>query len=263
MTMRTVLSRALGEKPKPSPSAHAGLWLDKYLLDFNDPSKKELIHQITEKIFPQKIYADFYSRWIGAVDNFSGDFEDSKSVLKPARVLGRLAINLGAESLIETSIALHRTYGVPYIPGSALKGLAAHYARNHLEGNDWEKGGPADVALFGAPTQAGCVIFFDALLVPNGKSIGLKPDVITVHHADYYRGEESPPADWDSPTPIPFLSIADEFGQPAPEFLVALSGPQKWVTAAFSILDLALKNEGVGAKTTLGYGRMELLNDLG
>lgn len=40
----------------------------------------------------------------------------------------RLVVGLGDESVYETSIRLHRNYGVPYIPGSALKGVTKHYA---------------------------------------------------------------------------------------------------------------------------------------
>jgi CRISPR-associated protein Cmr6 len=40
----------------------------------------------------------------------------------------RVIVGLGAESVLETSIRLHRIYGFPIIPGSALKGLARSYA---------------------------------------------------------------------------------------------------------------------------------------
>ncbi|GAB4440171.1 MAG: hypothetical protein Kow00120_08220 [Anaerolineae bacterium] len=36
----------------------------------------------------------------------------------------RLVVGLGADSVLETSLTLHRVYGYPIIPGSALKGLA-------------------------------------------------------------------------------------------------------------------------------------------
>ncbi|MGH8652505.1 MAG: type III-B CRISPR module RAMP protein Cmr6 [Gammaproteobacteria bacterium] len=42
-------------------------------------------------------------------------------------VKGRLIVGLGGENVLETGISLHHTYGVPIIPGSSLKGLAAHY----------------------------------------------------------------------------------------------------------------------------------------
>ncbi|MCW3135638.1 MAG: type III-B CRISPR module RAMP protein Cmr6 [Canidatus Methanoxibalbensis ujae] len=40
----------------------------------------------------------------------------------------RLAINLGAASVYETSLLFHRNYSIPYIPGSAVKGVTRHWA---------------------------------------------------------------------------------------------------------------------------------------
>jgi len=40
----------------------------------------------------------------------------------------RVIVGLGAESVLEASVRLHRVYGFPIIPSSALKGLARSYA---------------------------------------------------------------------------------------------------------------------------------------
>ena len=40
--------------------------------------------------------------------------------------------------MLETGIRLHHTYGLPIIPGSALKGLASHYCAQ-VWGHDEEK----------------------------------------------------------------------------------------------------------------------------
>jgi len=42
------------------------------------------------------------------------------------------------------------------------------------------------------------------------------------------------------------------------KYLIALHGPDEWVKAAFEILAHALRGEGIGAKTSSGYGRMVL-----
>lgn len=39
----------------------------------------------------------------------------------------RLIVGHGSGSIYETSLALHHTYGIPYIPGSALKGITRSY----------------------------------------------------------------------------------------------------------------------------------------
>jgi CRISPR-associated protein Cmr6 len=186
-----------------------------------------------------------------------------------------MVVGLGAEGVLETAISLHRTYGVPYIPGSALKGLAAAYAHQRLADARWRKAvykdnqlvspiGDAHKVMFGDTTIAGYVTFFDALYVPGsghkdrqGKAKPLWPDVITVHHPEYYQEQKDdqgnllPPADWDSPTPISFVSATGAY-------LIALAGPPAWVEAAYDILALALDEMGVGAKTSSGYGRMTL-----
>lgn len=47
--------------------------------------------------------------------------------LKKMEVDWRLVVGLGSASVYETSLTLHHIYGVPFIPGSALKGAARSY----------------------------------------------------------------------------------------------------------------------------------------
>jgi len=52
------------------------------------------------------------------------------AVLNPPlwmKVNWRLAIGFSAPSVLETGIALHRIYGIPYLPGSAVKGVTRHF----------------------------------------------------------------------------------------------------------------------------------------
>lgn len=236
---------------RPDSSTHAGLWLDKYMGSDATDGKRQLVDEVAQiKVSP--LYERFYDRW-------KRSLEELGAQCREARCPGRVAINLGAEGVLETAIALHHTYGVPYLPGSALKGLAAHYAANRLDKVHWGRGCSAFKILFGDPTSAGYVHFFDALYIPgSAREKGpLWEDVITVHHPKYYQGDNnSPPADWDSPIPIPFLTASGSF-------LIALSGPAQWVQAAFEILGSALRDEGIGAKTSSGYGRMELSDSAG
>jgi len=62
-------------------------------------------------------YTIFFNRWkknITAINNVK-TFE--------MQTASRLAIGLGNETVLENSMTLHHIYGVPYIPGSALKGI--------------------------------------------------------------------------------------------------------------------------------------------
>ena len=256
-------NRPLEIKPKEAPNA--GLWLDKFILQQSSEAtiesrlnrnrritpKARLIEDVTAIPVPS-IYAEFFERWRKLIEVICP--HTGRGI---ACVQGRMAIGLGDETVLETSVKLHRTYGVPYIPGSALKGLAANYARNRI-GGAWAKDKKAYEIVFGTMEDAGYITFHDALYVP-GSADGrpLRPDVITVHHPDYYSaGKEtlSPPADWDDPNPVPFMSATGDY-------LIALStipGCESWLNRVWQILKLALEHEGIGAKTSSGYGRMTL-----
>jgi len=228
------------------PTTNAGLWLDKFIrnqAEEDKDSRRDLVRDVSDIPVPEE-YARWFERWRRALHDYGAQ-------CRVAEVLGRMAVGLGEESVLETSVALHHTYGVPSIPGSALKGLAASFARQHL-GEQWQPGTDAYRIIFGDTDNAGYVIFFDALPLPGSKL--LYPDVITVHHEDYYQKGDAPPADWDNPNPVPFLSASGKY-------LVALAGPDPWVKAAFEILRHALLNLGVGAKTSSGYGRLRLEPD--
>jgi CRISPR-associated protein Cmr6 len=255
---------------RPNKNSHTGLWLDRMLN--KQVSKEEKLPKNTEHPYTTHIqttcsilensdYETFFTnRWLPALPQKN---------LRVAKAIGRLVVGLGSESAWENNITLHRTYGVPYIPGSALKGLAAAYAHKYLQDDQWRKPGTtaeimsekyaaAHKVMFGDTTTEGYITFFDALYVPgsghNGKA--LWPDVITVHHPNYYQKtgtEQTAPADWDDPTPIPFVSATGQY-------LIALAGDSNWVKTTLDILALALADMGVGAKTSSGYGRLILPN---
>lgn len=253
-------------KVKKTATTHPGLWLDKYI---EEQEKRESENYAPKDQDKENIKADFVKEvaTLQAPDIYKKFFEEWEKKLDDygaktceAQVKGRMVVGLGSESVLETSIALHHTYGVPYIPGSALKGLAASYADKRL-GNSWKKDSPAYKAVFGDTNSAGYIIFFDALYIPGSghKEQVLYPDVITVHHQKYYQGENNAtPSDWDSPNPVPFLSATGKY-------LIALAAPDvkednrdKWIEKVFEILKHALKDMGIGAKTSSGYGRIEL-----
>lgn len=266
MTTRRLSRKRLGINAELDSAsvAHLGLWFDKFLFvqpredgdenADNTKNKEERSKHIkTVAVASRELtleisggvttaYGLFFKRWMEELRRHGarGHF---------AYTNGRMIVGLGAESVLETSIALHRTYGAPFIPGSALKGLAAAYARRNLAG--WEMNGAAYRELFGTEDAAGGVTFFDALYKPGSKRQPLNLDVITVHHPDYYASGNVAPADWDDPNPVPFLSAVGAY-------LVAIAGDEAWVNVAFEILKLALEDAGIGAKTSSGYGRLSL-----
>ena len=210
----------------------------------------------------------------------------------------RLIVGLGDESVYETSIRLHRNYGVPFIPGSALKGVAKHFAVYNITDENYKflsnKFGEEDFfrlagsvqklleepddrrvenlkslsfklsnvevsfkelrAIFGTQKREGSVIFFDAFPTPeqlNQVPI-LELDIINPHYQPYYQHGD-PPGDWYFPTPIFFLTVPKgvEF-----QFAIAPRDDvgRELLNKTKMILISALREFGIGAKTSLGYG---------
>jgi CRISPR-associated protein Cmr6 len=252
---------------------HAGLLLQRYLHDAvgdkahtgdkeNKGARKTLLQAAQQAIAKAKpLYAIFYKAW---KESLAGAFTHD------VKFAGRLVLGLGSESPLETGLRLHQTYGVPVLPGSALKGLASHYARQvwgwkHSESS--AERGPFDV-MFGSSEENGCVIFYDAMITPESLVNSLELDVMTVHHQDYYgqkqdsAGKQHAPSDFDSPTPISFLSIRGGTFTLAVQFAAAgaqvLSEEQRqWQELTRKLLLEALANWGIGGKTNAGYGKIE------
>lgn len=174
-------------------------------------------------------------------------------------VAWRLAIGLGNESVVETGTTLHRTYGTPVIPGTALKGLAAHYCDSVWGAVDarYKEGGEFHREMFGVTLDAGHITFHDAWILPACLGAGLVTDTMTPHHGDYYMGKDDqhPPSDFDDPVPVAFLAVTGTF-----HAAVTCDGEgaeaEKWAVRALELLKTALREWGVGGKTNSGYGRM-------
>jgi len=264
--------KALDSLKEPGNATHPGLWLDKYLWspDKDDTkSKPKLVEEVIKAARGEKVknaYQRYFQRHEAALAQHPG-----LTYGAVAKTQGRLSVGLGANAVLETSILLHRAYGVPYIPGSALKGLASSYAAKYLKderlwGRSFDGGktrrGELQKLIFGDTEESGLVIFFDAL--PDPKDFRLDPDAITVHHPDYYQGAKAPPADWDSPTPVPFITARGTFHfylglVPLPE--TEREKGRQLLELTARLLKTALEEEGVGAKTTLGYGRFTFEKD--
>lgn len=184
----------------------------------------------------------------------------------------RFVSGLGMGHVLETGFVWHRTLGVPYLPGSSVKGMIRAWADPKLDKDGNPSGwGEKDQwehvrHLFGDTDElgAGRLIVFDALPVEVPK---LDVDIMNPHYAKYYAGEKDangraiPPADYLSPTPIFFLAVAA--GQPfefalAPRPAAYCAGEETKAAADLAegirLLQAALATIGAGAKTAVGYG---------
>lgn len=234
-------------------SSHTGQLLNFFLQDYKkDEAKKILLNCAKRAPVAAK---EMYQR---AFDLFNKSLPKD-CVNEQVKFIGRGVIGLGIETPMETGLALHHTYGVPYIPGSALKGLASHYCDQVWgEINAYYKlGARYHRVLFGSTDESGYIVLNDGWITPGSLGSCLEFDVMTVHHPKYYRLEDSPPSDYDSPTPITFLSINDKC-----KFQLFLycdipgEEGKEWADLATKLLLEALENWGIGAKINAGYGRM-------
>ena len=159
------------------------------------------------------------------------------------KLAGRMMINQSG-SVLNLGILLHRNFSCPFIPGSALKGVTRHYVKQNFGDNE------DFLRIFGQGEVAGSVAFLNAFPSPesNWKMV---VDVLTKHN-----DSDEPVLDTKNPVPIFFpavekgaiftFSVAPaKTGSRTADADVELA--MKWLKAA-------LKEWGVGAKTSAGYG---------
>lgn len=172
----------------------------------------------------------------------------------------RMVVGLGGESVLETDLTLHHLYGIPYIPGSALKGLTRGYVTGEVfPSKEIEQDNEVVKRVFGSQEHAGAVVFFDAM--PVGASVGFALDIMNSHYPNYYSEKKLPTND-QNPNPVTFLTVTDT------SFVFALAPRRpsneqdlQDVELAKGWLQTALGKYGVGGKTSAGYGFFRMVND--
>ncbi len=237
---------------------HAGLLLQRYLFENatgeggNPKEKQELLKAAINAAThsdTRHLYLLAFHRWKKSLPQ--------QTAAITLRTDGRLIVGLGTENVLEAGLRLHHTFGMPLLPGSALKGLAAHYCDQVWGATDqkFRHGADFHQLLFGTTDESGCIIFHDAWFDPDSETQPLKLDVMTPHHPNWLDGSV-PPTDFDSPIPVSFLSVAGQF-----HVAVSWYGPdhvdsEKWTKLTQALLVEALREWGIGSKTTSGYGRL-------
>jgi CRISPR-associated protein Cmr6 len=185
----------------------------------------------------------------------------------------RMVIGLGGETVLETDLTLHHLYGIPIIPGSALKGLTRAYVAKEYQEYYVTDGQPEEMPhpsksvdedhpelknIFGRQEKAGTVCFFDAM--PLQGQIQFAIDIMNPHYPDYYRSLQSnsikAPTNDQQPNPITFLTVSSTTFTFAltprhPKYADDVNKAKKW-------LQEALQKYGVGGKTSAGYGYFKI-----
>ena len=232
---------------KAAQDAHPGLLLQRGLTEHdtnNQSAKTEHIERVCRSSVGP-FYERTYNRWRQATAN-RNRFRRVFMKLET-----RLFIGLTGGGMLETGCAISRSHGMPYIPGSSIKGVVNAYVRERFgaAGKDIRE------ELFGAPATedqptglSGLITFHDAWWIPGSAPRPLVQEVVTSHHLEYYGTEGATPAtDFDSPVPNAQVAVQGDF-------LFVLEGPLAWLELAEEMLTDALGSYGVGAKTRAGYG---------
>jgi CRISPR-associated protein Cmr6 len=218
---------------------------------------------------PHCCYNDAFERYKAALNSLQN------TVVFEMQCASPLAIGTGAKSVLEVGLSFQVPYGLPYLPGSSLKGAMRRAAADALnitdeltEDKDAKRSGYSPekklsewgvnsedakirlwAEIFGTVEAAGAFEVFDAWLVPTSKPMML--DTVTVHFGEYYKSKgKKPPRDGDAPNPIAMLAV-----RPKTKFLFAVQAcDQASAESTAEILKGVLKKYGAGAKTNAGYG---------
>ncbi|SEH05260.1 type III-B CRISPR module RAMP protein Cmr6 [Candidatus Venteria ishoeyi] len=243
-------------------NAHPGLWFERFFNlyaaenyqladgDKQDWIKKSAIQACgNEKLLQQAAcqQLDLITGLSGSAMVFTLDYH--------------FVTGMGSPHPVENGFLWHPSLGVPYLPGSSIKGMLRHWFAYWQEvdkntllshfGSTSKNTDDEDYAQ-----QVGRFIFFDAFPVAP---VTLGIDIMTPHYGKWYeqghsKPLENPPADWYEPTPIPFLVVKQA------KFLFSIAARDKKnqgdVKNMMASLQEALEFIGSGAKTALGYGQM-------
>lgn len=204
---------------------------------------------------------------------------------------------LGNEHPLENGFAFLNPYGLPYLPGSGIKGVLRQAARELASGewgdtHGWSAEKTIEITiekkhipismidvLFGLESKdgekehlRGALSFWDVM--PQIKGDHLTVEIMTPHQSHYYQekqdkksGDSMSPHDSGSPNPISFLTVPPESGFTffitCDTALLARHAPQlmngeDWKNLLQAAFIHAFEWLGFGAKTTVGYGAMQM-----
>lgn len=257
------------------PGHRFGLYFDGWEADWRKPSNKTPAFKTVANALPE--HSRQALRALCARQQMlAGSLGDSL-LTHPARLTAPLATGLGNEHPLENGFAFLTPHGLPYLAGSGVKGVLRRAAEELVKGEwgdacGWDKTG-IDI-LFGLETEPGdtqathtrgALSFWDLFFQPPGdKAPLLAVEIMTPHHSQYLQHDGSPHAN-EQPTPIPFLAVAAGsqctlYVQCNPALIPADHAELRdgWRALIEAAIDLAGEWLGFGAKTAVGYGRLEI-----
>lgn len=249
------MPKSIFDKPNPTTRTGKAFWLLDTLKSRNE---NEVQNNHIDAQFPRNLYR----RWRAMMQSLGAKLFDLP-------IDWRMIVGLGGETVLETDLALHHLYGIPIIPGSALKGLTRAYVAKEYQSYYVPEDQPEEERhaserieedhseikrIFGKQEKAGTVCFFDAMPLHGQAQFAV--DIMNPHYPDYYRSLQSnsikAPTNDQQPNPVTFLTVTNTtftfaLAPRQPEYTDDVDKAKKW-------LQEALQNYGVGGKTSAGYG---------
>ncbi|PRR79326.1 type III-B CRISPR module RAMP protein Cmr6 [Clostridium luticellarii] len=273
----------------------------KYILEFKDQQNvnyygyNELIDAVSKDsldAFNYSLKLNKFSGLEGSEDNYNKiRYDDIDNILEKikcntdlilentkeqyhwisfdGKLIDKMAIGFGGQSVFEGDITLHHIYGIPYIPGQAIKGNLRNYITRKYT-SEKEVGILNDnsfISIFGKELQGktsgsqGKVIFLDSYPVDGFE---IKKDVMSTHYNEYYQGN-SLPSDTEKIIVNDFMVVKNA----SFNFNIGISSDilnrECTLDKDKNIVEFILENiidvlryNGLGAKTSVGYGFFDL-----
>ena len=221
-----------------SPGMRFGMYLTLWQRGSWSKSKdKPLDHTKKLNANDQKTMQALFSRQQQAFDALASA---DTGLRLDARSIAPFTTGLGNEHPLENGFAFLNPYGLPYLPGSGVKGVLRQAARELASGEWGEKYGWSEApryelevgnkttalslldVLLGRETPEGdtdhvrgALSFWD--VIPQIKGDSLLVEIMTPHQSHYYQQTPNPksggsvtPHDSGQPTPIAFLTVPPE-----------------------------------------------------
>jgi len=211
----------------------------------------------------------------------SSCFQESDKLTLTSKSSAPFVTGLGNEHPSENGFAFLNPYGLPYLPGSGVKGVLRRAAED-LASDEWsDSRGWNEDSLYcdgkrtmidvlfgndpgdgGSDHARGALSFWD--VIPQVKNNRLCVEVMTPHQTHYFQQSESP-HDSGKPNPILFLTVPP--GSQFTFFITCdrerlarqaqdLAVESRWKTLLAAAFEHAFEWLGFGAKTSVGYGAM-------
>lgn len=255
---------SLAEEGRRIQVMHVGLAHEKLAPHNTQADKKKqarFIRNLAANSPVPPAYGDAFRRFVRRTPNHSGPNFGRR--IRVVESQGRVLCGLGELTPTENGLAVHQTWGVPYLPGSSLKGIAKAWLRDTVVEGPWSVEGQLYKDVFGTSAGnddggvSGLVSLLDALWIPGDSKLPPNPfaaEILTPHFGDYLQhktsrdGSPVMPDGTQSPKPITFLAAQGGFR-------LVVEGPSKLVDAVMGIVVEALEKRGIGAKSRSGYGR--------